>query len=269
MWAQTVFVENKPGAGGVIGTDLVAKAAPDGYTLLFTADATISILPALTTTPYNPLTDLVPIRLVSSQPQVLVVNARETTATTFQEFMTWLRSQTNRVSYGSSGAGTLGHLTGELLDRALGGGKLRHIPYRGGGPSMTALLGNEVRFLFATSTASAEFIRAERVRPLALTGPKRSQNLPNVPTVAEVGLPELESSVWGGLLAPAKVPPEILARVTADVGRVMQTESFRSDVAQVGSEVRTEAGDAFKALIILETERWRQLGRERSIEIQP
>lgn len=266
LWGQTAYVENRPGAGGLIGADLVAKAQPDGLTLLYASDALITIIPALTTVAYDPLKDLVPIRRFNATPQVLIVNKERVPVTSFADFLTWLAAQRSRVSYGSSGAGTLGHLTGELFQSATGA-NLLHVPFRGGGQSITALLGGEIQFIFATISSAIEFIKADRVRALAITSDDRNRLLPDLPTVRELGYPQIATVIWGGIFAPAGVPGPILQKLQSDMATVSEDAQFRASVEASGAIFINEDTNAFRIFIENEHRRWGELGRTRQIKL--
>src|SRR5260370_30558458 len=208
IWNQSVVVENRTGAGGTIGTDFAAKAAPDGYTLLFAADATITIAPHLySKLPYDPVRDLAPIVNVTAGPFVLMANPAFA-PNSVKELIALVRAQPGRISYASSGAGGHPHLPMESIRTMAGNMDMIHVPYKGFGQGIADVLANQVPLIFGGITASIQLTRSGKLKALAVTGPKRAKALPNVPAVAET-LPGFELTAWERFLAPARATREI------------------------------------------------------------
>jgi tripartite-type tricarboxylate transporter receptor subunit TctC len=266
LWKQSVVVDNKPGAGGVIGTNLVAKAPNDGYTLLFAADASITVIPALTKVPYDPMKDLAPITRVTATPNILAVHT-SVTASTLAEFTALLKNQPGRIAYGSSGLGTLGHLAGEIFQKITNTSMI-HVPYRGGGPAVIGLAGGEVQASFATTSSIMPFIQSGKVRALATTSKKRLQALPSVPTMEELGLPDLSIDIWAGMLAPRGTDPQIIEKIARDVAFVMALPESQAILAQQGSASITEAPTSFARFIKTDFAKWAALGKARNIKLE-
>jgi tripartite-type tricarboxylate transporter receptor subunit TctC len=252
---QPVVVENRTGAGGNIGTELVAKAPADGYTLLIGINGPIAnnkhLYAAL---PYDPEKDLAPISLLASAPQMLVV-VPELKLPTFGAFIDYARKNPGRISYGSVGSGSASHLTMELLKSEA---KLFavHIPYRGFPPAVTDMLAGNVHAMFAIIPGVLPHVRAGKMMALAVTAQKRSELAPDVPSVAELGLPQLESLAWIGLLAPAATPGAVLARLNAEAVRAMRAPDVRDLLGRQGFDVATGTAEDFQRWIRAESAKW-------------
>jgi tripartite-type tricarboxylate transporter receptor subunit TctC len=257
-----VLVDNRAGAAGNLGTDLVAKAAPDGYTLLLAASGPMAVNPTLMrSTPYNPLRDLAPVVQLSAFPLVLEVPATSK-ITTLREFITWVKSQpAGSVSYGSAGTGTPQHLAGALFD-TLAGTTLQHVPYKGAGPALSDLMGGQVSAMFDIIGSSVQHIRAGKLRPLAVTGHTRSPALPAVPTAIEAGLPGFEMQAWHGLSVPAATPAPVIAKLNAVVVKAFDEPEVRQRWAEIGSEVVAGSPEKFGALVRSESQRLGKLVRD-------
>ncbi|MGB7541166.1 MAG: tripartite tricarboxylate transporter substrate binding protein, partial [Burkholderiales bacterium] len=254
---QPVVVENRPGAGSVIGTDLVAKAAPDGYTLLAVA-ASFSISPALyKQLPFDPVRDFEPITLLSAFPNVLVVQP-SLPVKSVQELIAYARARPGQLNYSSSGVGTGTHLSMELFRHLTGIGMV-HVPYKGGAPSVNALLAGEVQVTLATISTALPHVKAGKLRALAVTAAQRSPALPDVPTIAESGVPGYDYSSWVGLLAPAKTPPAVVGRLRAEAARIVHTPQMKTIFAREGAEPVGDTPEEFGAIIKTEVGRWRQV----------
>ncbi len=220
-WGQPVVVENRGGAAGTLGADSVAKAAPDGHTLLLGASSELSIAQStLRSIPYDPVKDFAPISLVSLQPFLLLVNNALPVASV-AELVSMARTQPGKLDFGSFGTGTATHLMGELL-RVTTGADVTHIPYRGSAPAMTDLIGGQIQFNFDTIPAALPHLADRRLRALALCHTRRLASVPGIPTVVEVGFPALTGATWAMLVAPAQTPPAIQAKIQADALAAMQ-----------------------------------------------
>lgn len=265
-WGHPVVVDNKGGAAGQIGADSVAKARPDGYTLLFGNVGTQSINPSLyRKLPYDPDKAFAPVSLVAELPLALMVNPR-VPAKTPAELIALAKAQPGQMSYSSSGAGSAPHLAAELFKDSTGTFIL-HVPYRGGGPAITDLLGGQVQMSFLTVLEASGHIKAGRLRALAVTSEKRVSALPDVPTLAESGLRNFNAISWIGLLAPAGTPPDIVERVAADVRAVLSDETVKARFAALGGVPRASSPQEFAKLIADDRGRYGQIIRSRNITI--
>jgi tripartite-type tricarboxylate transporter receptor subunit TctC len=252
---QPFVVDNRTGAGGNIGTDAVAKATADGYTLLVAINGPVAVNKHLyKALPYDPDKDLQPISLLASAPQILVVKA-ELGIEDFKSFVQQARQNPGKWSYGSAGSGSASHLTMELLksDARL---YLVHIPYRGFPPALTDLLAGNIEAMFAIIPAVLPQVRAGKVKALAITALKRSTLAPDVPSVAELGYPQLESLAWIGLLAPAGTPKEVVARLSAETIRGMQQQETREILGKQGFDVVASSPREFSRWISVESAKW-------------
>jgi len=251
---QPVVVDNRPGAGSITGTDLVAKATPDGYTLLVVASS-ITINPSLhKNLPFDPIRDLAAISQLSAFPNMLVVHP-SVPVQTVQELIALAKSRPGQLNYGSSGTGTGTHLSAELF-KHMTGVDMVHVPYKGGGPAVTSLLGGHVQLNFATTVSVLPHVRAGKLRGIAVTTAKRSPAAPEVPTIAESGVPGFDHGPWNGMLAPARTPKPIIARLNAEVARIVQTPDVKNVLSHEGAEPVGNSSDEFAAIIKAETAKW-------------
>jgi tripartite-type tricarboxylate transporter receptor subunit TctC len=252
---QPFVVENRTGAGGNIGSDAVAKSTADGYTLLVAINGPVAVNKYLyKNLPYDPDRDLQPISLLASAPQMLVVTPA-VPAASFSAFLEYARRNPGRLSYGSAGSGSASHLTMELL-KSDAKVFLVHIPYRGFPPALTDMLSGSIDTMFAIIPAVLPQVRAGRIKALAVTALKRSPLAPDVPSVAELGYPQLESFAWIGLLAPAGTPREIVARLSAETVKGMQTAETRDMLGKQGFDVVANSPEEFARWIHAESRKW-------------
>jgi tripartite-type tricarboxylate transporter receptor subunit TctC len=254
---QPVVVENRAGAAGAIGTEHVARAAPDGTTFLFHTSVLATEVSFKQGLPYNVLTDLVPVSLAVTGPYLLVVNPG-LPARNVGELIAFARANPGRVNFGSAGIGSSGHLIGELF-ALRAGAQMVHVPYRGGGPSVTALMQNEIQFIFDTIPGSRGLVEEGKLRALATTGRARAPLLPAVPTVAESGLPDFVNEFWLGLLAPARLPAEIQSRMAEAVREALAGPALRERLLALGMVPRGEGPEAFGDLLRRDIAEWREV----------
>lgn len=259
----SVVVENRPGAGSVIGTDLVAKAAPDGYTLLAVA-ASVTMSPSLYKLPFDPLRDLAPISQLTSLPNILVVHP-SMPIKSVKELIAFVKARPGQLNFGSSGIATGTHLSMELLMN-MTGMKMVHIPYKGGSLNVNALIGGETQVNFSTISTALPHVKTGRLRALAVSTAKRAAAAPDVPTVAEAGVKGYEYSSWIGLLAPAKTPQAIIAKLNAESIKAMQAPEMKAIMAVEASEPVGSTPDEFDAVMKTEVARWMKVVKAAGIK---
>jgi len=262
---QQVFVENKAGAGATIGTEFVAKSKPDGYTLLFTGTPHV-ISPALyKNLPYDPIRDFASVALVASGPYVLVVNP-QLPVKSVQELIALAKAQPGKIDYASSGNGSAQHLVSAMF-ASMAGIELSHVPYKGSGPAMQDLLGGQVKLSFAGIPNVMPHLRAGKLRALAVSTPKRSPDLPDVPTVAEAGVPGYDATLWLALLAPAGTPNEIVQKLYAETARVLRNPEVQHAIAPTGLDVSILGPGELPGFMRSEVEKWGRVARESGAQI--
>ena len=263
-WGQAVVVDNKPGGSGIIGSDFVARAKPDGYTILMSNAQTGAVNPSLfKKMPYNAATAFAPISLVAELPLVLLVNS-SLAATTPKEFIVLAKSKPDTLTYGSAGNGSSTHLAASLFENATGT-KLVHVPYKGGGPAMQDLMAGVVNLTFLTVLESSGAIKSGKVRPVAVTSSTRSPALPNVPTLAESEIPGFFSISWIGLLAPAGTPRSIIDKISRDVQEIVAAPEMRERFIAQGATPVGNTPTQFQALIENDTKRYAKIIAEKNI----
>jgi len=254
-FGQPFVVDNRTGAAGNIGTDAVAKASPDGYTLLVAINGPVAVNKHLyKNLPYDPEKDLQPISLLASAPQMLVVTP-SVPADSFKGFLDFARRNPGKLSYGSVGGGSASHLTMELL-KAEAGLFIVHIPYRGFPPAVSDMLAGNIDVMFAIIPAVLPQVKAGKLKALAVTALKRSPLAPEVPSVAELGFPQLESLAWIGLLAPAGTPPDVVSRLAAETVQGMRAAETRELLGKQGFDVVAGSPAEFSRWIRAESEKW-------------
>jgi tripartite-type tricarboxylate transporter receptor subunit TctC len=255
------IVENRTGAGGNTGADTVAKAAPDGYTLMFTAPPPLAINQTLYTKglPYDPAKDFVAIGTFALTPIVLMVHPG-IPVKNVQELIAYAKSNPGKVHFGSAGIGTTPHLSGELF-KSMAKVEITHVPYRGTGPAMNDLVGGHIQMFFDLLPASLQQINAGNVRALANAGAKRPPALPDLPTVAEQGMPGFDSASWVALAAPAKTPAPVVAKLREEVGKVLAAPDIVARIRELGSEPGTVNEKDVRAFLDAETKKWAEVIR--------
>jgi tripartite-type tricarboxylate transporter receptor subunit TctC len=246
-WKQSVLIDNRSGANGNIGTELAAKAPPDGYTLLLVA-STFTMNPAVySNLAFDTEKDFAPVTTILWQPYLLSVHP-SLPVTTVKELISLARARPGAIDYGSGGVGNATHIAGERF-ASMAGVKLNHVPYRGVGPSITALLSGEVQLLYASSVAVQPFIKSGRMKVLAVTGVKRIAQMPEVPTVAEAGVPGYVEGNWQAVLVPSKTPGPVINRLNQELVRIVKTPEISAQILQVGADVIASTPDETGALI--------------------
>jgi tripartite-type tricarboxylate transporter receptor subunit TctC len=254
-WGQQVVVDNRPGAAGNIGTELVAKAPPDGYTLLMATVSTHGINPNLyKKIGYDAVKDFAPISLMALVPNVLEVNPT-VKANNVQELIALAKASPGKINFASSGSGTSIHMSGELF-KLMAGIDIVHVPYKGSAPALTDLLGGQVDLMFDNLPASISHIRAGKLRPLAVTTKKRAAALPDVPTMEEAGLPGYEATAWFGILGPAGTPKPIADRMSAELDKYVKSEQGKAALAEQGAEAVGGSPESFGDFIKAELVKW-------------
>jgi tripartite-type tricarboxylate transporter receptor subunit TctC len=265
---QAFVVENKPGANGGLGTDLVAKSAPDGYTLLAVASGPVVVNPVLyPQVPYDPLRDLAPLAQCTVYQYVLVTRA-DAPYKNIQDLVADARAHPGALAYGSTGVGGGNHLAAELFGLATGT-RFNHIPYKGSAPALADLLGGQLSFMFDTVITSVPHIRSGKLRAFAVSSARRASSLPEVPTLQEAGFAGFEMSQWQGVLAPAGTPRPVVQRLNAEIVKAMHAPEVHERIAvQGGNEIVTGTPEEFAALIRAELERYAKLVRDAKITAQ-
>ncbi|MBL8386173.1 MAG: tripartite tricarboxylate transporter substrate binding protein [Burkholderiales bacterium] len=263
---QPLVVDNKPGATSNIGSELVAKAVPDGYTLLLGTIANATNMTAYRNPGYDTLRDFAPITQTMSAPSVLAVHP-STPARTLRELIELARRSPGRLTFASSGTGGSPHLAGELL-KLRAGIDILHVPYKGATPAMTDLLGGQVTMGFQTALSAIPHLQSGKLSVIAVAASRRMAQLPGVPTMAEAGLPDFEVSSWNGLFAPAKTPPEILARLREAAVRALGNAEMRDKLAAQGAEPVGSSPEEFRAYVRAEIDKWAKVIRASGMPIE-
>jgi tripartite-type tricarboxylate transporter receptor subunit TctC len=264
-WAHPVVVENRAGAAGAIGSDAVAKAVPDGHTILMGTTSTHAVNPAINPKlPYNNVTDFAAVTLVATFPNVLV--AHPATASSLQELIAALRKNPGKYNFGSSGAGSSTHLTGELF-KLMTQTDTNHIPYKGTGPLLNDLMAGHVAFAFDQITGVMPFIQSGRMRALGVASAERNSALPEVPAIGEV-LPGFEATAWVGIFAPARTPAEVTGRIQTETKRILALPDVAQRMKEFGATPVANAPAQFSAFVAQDTEKWRNLVATAKIKIE-
>jgi tripartite-type tricarboxylate transporter receptor subunit TctC len=266
QWGQSVVVDNRPGAASMVGTEMLARAVPDGYTLGFVS-MSHTINPSIyKKLPFDPIADFSPVVLAATAPNVLVVNPG-VGAKSVAELVQIAKARPGKLNFPSSGNGGVSHLSMEMF-RYAAGIDIVHVPYRGAGPALTALLANETQLMMATTPVALPQMKAGRLIALATTGLKRSSLAPEIPTVAEAGYPGFEADTWYGMLAPAKVPPALVNQANAAVTKMLTQADFKERLAHEGAQPAGGTPAQFAAHIKSEIEKWAKIVRMAKVKIE-
>jgi tripartite-type tricarboxylate transporter receptor subunit TctC len=256
-----VVVENRPGAGGNLAAEAVAKSAADGATWLLGNNSILATNQSLyRSLPYDPVKDFAPVALVAIQPNILVVNPG-VPVRSVPELILFLKKNPGKLNYASTGAGAAAHLSGELF-KAMTGVDMVHVPYKGAQPALTDLIAGQVQVMFATSASVIPFVRAGRLRALAVTTARRSPAMPELATVAEAGVPGFESITWHGVVVPSATPEKVILRLNDEINSVLNEEDLKQRLGALGAEVRTGTPQEFAAFIAAEIPKWARVVRD-------
>jgi tripartite-type tricarboxylate transporter receptor subunit TctC len=266
-WGQNVVIDNRPGGGGMIGAGVAAKSPPDGYTIFLGGITTLVISTFLQKNmPYDPIRDFQPVTQATIQPILLMVHP-SLPVRSVKEFVALARARPGEVNYASSGPGGSGHLAGELF-RSITGVNIVHVPYRGAPPALTDLMSGQVQVMFGTMLASVPQIRIGRIRAVAITGPKRSIALPEVPTFAEAGMANYDASSWNGILVPTATPRAIIDKLNAELVKILRNPRVLDRLVNDGPVPVGNTPEEFAAVIRSEQAKWGKVIREANIRIE-
>ncbi len=266
-WGQQIVIDNRAGAGGVIGTDLAAKSVADGYTLLFGTSAGLTINPALSSKlPYDAVNDFAPVSLLVLNPQLLVVTS-SVPVNTVKELIALAKSRPGQLNYASVGQGSPNHMGMELF-KALTATDIVHVPYKGTGPAITDLIGGQVQLMFNSMPSVLPLVASGKLKGLAVGSAQRSRAVPDIPTVSEAGVPGFENVTWYGMFAPAKTPHDIIVRLNKQVVQILADPEMTRRLASQGAEPRSSTPDELSKFMRIESERWRKVIKVAGIKVE-
>jgi tripartite-type tricarboxylate transporter receptor subunit TctC len=260
---QPVIIDNRSGQAGALGTDAVAKSAPDGYTIAITSASSLAILPTMEKIAYDPQKDLAPVTLVAAVPEMLVV-ASNVPAKNMEELVALCKAQPGKLNFASAGVGGLPHLAGELF-KLTAKIDIVHVPYRGAAPAINDLLGHQVQMTFLDLPVILPQIKAGNLRPIALGAKTRASQAPDVPTTAEVGMPDLLIENWYGMVAPAATPPDIIAKLNHITTEAMSDPNVKDKLADQGLTLVPQTPDQFRDFIAAETKKWAKVIKDAGV----
>jgi tripartite-type tricarboxylate transporter receptor subunit TctC len=263
---QTVVIENKSGQAGVLGTDYVAKSTPDGYTIGVVSAGALAISPNMEKVAYNTATDLAPVTLVAKVPEMLVV-ATALPITNLKELVAYGKANPGKLNFASSGPGSLPQLAGELL-KLTAKIDIVHVPYRGAAPAVNDLLGQQVQMAFFDLPVLLPHVRAGKLRPIAIAAPERAPSAPDVPTTGEEGMPNVQAENWYGMIAPAKTPSDVVAKLNAAAVAAMKDAGVQQKLSSQGAILVGDTPEHFRAFIQSETEKWAKVIKDAGVEVQ-
>jgi tripartite-type tricarboxylate transporter receptor subunit TctC len=263
---QPIVVDNRGGQGGVLGTDMIAKSAPDGYTIGIVSAGALAISPIMEKVAYDTLKDLQPITLVAKVPEMLVV-ATSVPANNMKELVALAKAQPNKLNFASSGPGSLPHLAGELF-KLTAKIDITHVPYRGAAPAVNDLLGQQVQMVFLDLPILLPQIKAGKLKPIAVGAPQRVPSAPDVPTTTEVGMPNLQTENWYGMVAPAHTPAPIVAALNKATVEAMKDPAVVSKLSSQGANLIGDTPEQFGAFIASETKKWAKVIKDAGVPVQ-
>lgn len=265
-WGRQVVIDNRPGAAGAIGTELAMRAVPDGHTLMMGTSGSIAISPNMNKVPYDPVRDFIAITQTSGQ-AMLVVAHTSVPVNSVKELVALAQAQPGKLTYASSGSGGSGHLAVELF-QSIARVRMTHVPYKGSGPAVQALVGGESQIGFNNILAVLSYVNAGRLKGIAVTSPKRAPAVPNLPTLAESGVTGYEAMSWNGMFAPAKTPRAIITKIHAEVVKALNSPDVRDKLVAMGSDPVASTSEEFSAYVKAELARWGKVIRDNNIRTE-
>jgi tripartite-type tricarboxylate transporter receptor subunit TctC len=265
-WGQQVLIDNRGGANTVIGTDALAKSAPDGYTIALHTSTLATLPHLLSTLPFDPIKDFAPISTLVTTQLVLVLHP-SVPANNLKEFIALAKAKPNELNFAAVGTGSSTHLAGEMF-KSVAGVKMQHVPYKGTAPALTDLIGGQIQLNFDTPITSLPHIRSGKLKAIAVTGKTRLASMPDVPTFAEAGLPEYDFQLWFGVLAPAATPKDIVNKLAAEIARILALPEVKENLAAQGIDPQSMTPDQFGAMIKADLERYGKVIKAAGIKIE-